>query len=184
MSTYVDGLKNEFNKVLDFFKKEMSSIRVGRASPSLVENIKVDAYSTPMPLIQLASIQMPEPRLLLIQPWDKNLIKEIEKAINASDLGVHAIVDANVIRINFPPLTEETRKETVKKLHQKMEEAKIQIRVHREKIKENINQKEKDKEISEDEKFKMIEELDEAVKDYNGKLKELSDKKELEVMTV
>lgn len=184
MSQFIDQCKNEFNKVLDFFKRDIAGIRVGRASPSLVENINVNAYGVFMPLIQLASISMPEPKSLVIQPWDKNLSKEIEKAINASDLGVHGVIDGAVIRINFPPLTEETRKEVVKKLHQKMEEAKVQIRNHREKIKETVLKQEKDKDISEDDKFKMTEELDELVKEYNQKIKDACDVKENEVMSV
>jgi ribosome recycling factor len=184
MSQFIDQCKNEFNKVVDFFKRDVAGIRVGRASPSLVENINVNAYDSYMPLVQLASISMPDPKSLLIQPWDKNLSKEIEKAINASDLGVHAVIDGAIIRINFPPLTEETRKEVVKKLHQKMEESKVQIRNHREKIKEMVLKKEKDKEISEDDKFKMIQELDELVKEYNQKIKDVCDIKETEVMSI
>ncbi|MBU1037344.1 ribosome recycling factor [Patescibacteria group bacterium] len=184
MSEYIDEQKTEFTKVIEFFKKEISSLRVGRASPVLVENIKVDAYGTATPLIQLASIQIPEPRSLVIQPWDKNLAKEITKAISASDLGVSPVLEGEIIRINFPPLTEETRKEVVKKLHQKLEEAKVSLRNHREKIKEGIVRLERDKEISEDDKYKRIEELDQLVKENNTILKELADKKETEIMSL
>ena len=184
MSQFTDGLKPEFDKIVDFFKKEIASLRVGRASPSIVENIKINAYGALMPLMQLASVQNPEPRTLVIQPWDKSLTKDIEKGITAADLGVNPVVDGEVIRINFPSLTEETRKEVVKKLHHKMEDSRVSIRNHREKLKEEINEQEKNKLIAEDDKYKRIEELDELVKDYNNQVKELSDKKEQEVMTV
>lgn len=184
MSDLIKSVKDEFNKVIEFFKREIASLRIGRASPALVENIKVEAYGVLTPLIQLASVQTPEPRSLLIQPWDRNLLKEIEKAINLTDLGVNPVVDNNLIRLNFPPLTEENRKEVVKKLHQKMEESKVSLRNHREKIKEEIIAKEKNKELSEDERYKLIEELDQLVKEFNQQIKEIAEKKEAEILTV
>lgn len=184
MSQYLENSKTDFNKIVDFFKKDLNSLRIGRAAPSILENVRVEAYGTMTPLIQLASVQTPDPHSLIIQPWDKSLLKAIEKGIEASDLGLNAVVDQDVIRINIPSMTEETRKEVVKKLHQKLEEAKIVIKNSREKSKEEIISKEKNKEISEDDKFKLVEGLDNSVKEYNALLKSLADKKEEEIMSL
>lgn len=184
MSQYLDNLKPTFEKVIEHFKKELVSLRVGRASPALLENVQVNAYETMTPLIQLASIQSTEPKCLVVQPWDKSLIKQMAKAIMEADLGVGVMAEDQLVRVNIPPLTEETRKEIIKKLHQKMEEAKVGIRNQREKVKEEIIKLEKDKEISEDEKFKRIEELDNLVKKYNEQIKELGERKEKEILTI
>lgn len=184
MSQYLDNLKPNFEKVLEFFKKEVASLRVGRASPALLENVQVNAYETMTPLIQLASIQVPEPRCLVIQPWDKSLIKQIAKAINEADLSVNAMAEDQLVRVNIPTFSEETRKEVIKKLHQKMEVAKVGVKNQREKIKEEVIKLEKNKEISEDEKFKRIEELDNLVKKYNEQIRELGEKKETEILTI
>jgi len=184
MSEYIDSFKPDFDKVINHFKKEIDSLRIGRATPAMLENIIVNAYETPTPLIQLASVQSPEPKCLVVQPWDKNLIKQIAKAITEADLGANVSLEEQLIRVTFPPLTEETRKEVTKKLHQKMEEARVSIRNQREKIKEEIIKLERNKEISEDDKYKRIEKLDESVKEYNEQIKELGQKKEKEIMTV
>ena len=184
MSEYIDNFKPEFDKVIEYFKKEIASLRVGRASPALLENVQVKAYEVTTPLNQLASVQSPEPKSLVVQPWDKNLVKAIAKAISDADLGVTAIAEEQLIRVNIPSLTEETRREVTKKLQQKMEEARVSTRNRREKIKEEIVNLERNKEISEDEKYKRIEELDDLIKDYNEQIKELGKKKEGEVMTV
>lgn len=184
MSEFIDSFKPNFEKAVERFKNEISSLRVGRASPALVENIKVDSYGTLTPLVHLASITAPDPKTITIQPWDKNLVKEIEKALAQAELGVSPIVKDDVIIINIPPLTEEVRKELVKKLNQKLEEARVSIRNNREKVREQIIKQEKDKEISEDDKYKRLEELDELVKDYNEQIKEIGGKKEGEIMKV
>ena len=184
MSDYIDGFKPNFEKVLEHFKSNISNLRIGRATPSLVENIHVDAYGTPTPIVHLASISASDPKTINIQPWDKNLIKEIEKALQQAELGVSPLVKDDLIIINIPPLTEESRKEIIKKLNQKLEETRVSVRGQREKIKDQVVKQEKDKEISEDDKFKRLEELDELVKDYNNQIKELAKNKEEEIMTV
>lgn len=184
MSEYLDGFKGEFNKIIEHFKQELSSLRIGRAAPALVEHLPVLAYGASTPLIHLASIQAPEPRSLVIQVWDKNLVKEVQKAIIESDLGLNPNIEGNIIRLNMPPLTEETRQEVIKKLHQKMEAARIKIRNQREKVKESVVALERNKVISEDDKFKRLAELDELVKSYNLQIKELGDKKEVEIKTI
>ncbi len=184
MTDYIQNFKPNFEKVIHHFKDEMAGLRIGRATPSILENIKVDAYETVTPLIQLAGIQSPEPKILTIQPWDKTLLKVIAKAIESANLGVSTSVDEQCVRVNFPSLTEENRLEIVKQLHKKTEEARVSVRNQREKIKEVVIREEKDKLISEDEKYKRIDELDKLVKDYNEEIKNLAEAKEKEIMTV
>jgi len=131
-------------KALDALRRELQTIRTGRAAPSLVENLEVEAYGTPMPLIQLAAITAPEPRLIVVQPWDRNLIKPIEKAIMASDLGITPGNDGAVIRLPIPTLTEERRKDLVRMLHKKVEEGRVEIRTLRRHAHEEMRKKEKD----------------------------------------
>ncbi|MFA6304774.1 MAG: ribosome recycling factor [Patescibacteria group bacterium] len=184
MSDFVNSYKDEFNKILVFLDKEIGTLRLGRSSPSLVENVLVDAYSVLTPLPHLASITATDPKTLTIQPWDKALLKEIEKALIKADLGINPVVRESVVILNVPSLTEETRKEVVKKLHHRLEEAKVAIRSVREKIKEKTLAQEKDKEITEDEKFRNLDELEELVKSYNEKIRSLGDKKEEEIMKI
>ena len=184
MSEFIDSFKSEFVKIIDHYKKELSALRIGRATPAVLENLTVNAYETPTPLMQLASIQSPEPKSLVVQPWDKNLVKQIAKAITDADLGVGVSAEDQLVRVNFPPMTEETRKEVTKKLHQKMEEARVGVRSQREKIKEEIIRQERDKVMTEDERYKRLEELDKLVKDYNELIKDLGDKKAAAIMTV
>ena len=184
MSDFINSHKEEFNKVLLFLEKEIGNLRIGRSSPSLVENVQVDAYGVLTPMIHLAGIVSTDPKTLTIQPWDKSLVKEIEKAILKADLGFNPLVKEGVVIINIPALTEETRKEVVKKLHQKLEEAKVSLRAIREKIREKTMEQEKSKQISEDEKFKNLEELDKVVKDFNEKIKAMGDKKEEDIMKI
>jgi len=184
MNDFISGIKAEFDKVIEHYKKDISALRVGRATPAVLQNISVNAYEVPTSLMQLASIQSPETKSLVIQPWDKNLVKSIAKAITEADLGVSVVAEEQLVRVIFPSMTEETRLGVIKKLHQKMEESRVGIKVRREKIRDEILKQEKDGNISEDEKYKQMEELDKLVKGYNEKIKELGDKKETEIMTV
>ncbi len=159
----LENFKNELKKVEESLKIELSSLRVGRATPALVENILVDYYNTKTPIKQLASISAPEPRMLVIEPWDKNALNPIEKAILTSDLSLSPIVDNNVIRINIPPLTEERRNSLIKILGSKLEEAKIKCRSGRDRIMKEANDLFESKKITEDEKFKVKEEIQKLV---------------------
>ena len=180
----IDDFKNQYEKTLDFFKQDIGSLRTGRVSPSIVESIKIESYGTFTELVQLASITSPEPHSIAIKPWDKSIIKDVEKALSNSDLNVNPVVDGDLVRLNFPPLTEESRKELVKILHKKLEESRIALRGQRDKLKDGIITLEKEKNISEDEKFQDLKTLDEVTKEYNDKLKEISDNKEKEIMTI
>jgi ribosome recycling factor len=180
----IDDFKNQYEKTLDFFKQDIGSLRTGRVSPSIVESIKIESYGTFTELVQLASITSPEPHSIAIKPWDKSIIKDVEKALSNSDLNVNPVVDGDLVRLNFPPLTEESRKELVKILHKKLEESRIALRGQRDKIKDETITLEKEKQISEDERFQDLKNLDEMTKEYNEKLKEVSDNKEKEIMTI
>lgn len=184
MHRLVENGRANFEKALEFIKSDASTLRTGRATPSLVEKVPVESYGTVSDLMHLASITAPEPQTIIIKPWDPNVVKDIERALSKSDIRVSPVVDGQVIRLNFPALTEETRKELVKILHKKLEEGRIAIRGVREKIREEIMSAEKDKAISEDEKFQALKELDELTKDYNDKIKVIGDKKEEEIMTI
>lgn len=184
MSDYINKYKQDFEKSIDFFQKELSALRIGRANPNLVENVAVEAYGAKSTLKELASITVSDAKTLTIQPWDKSIIKAIESALQQADLGTSPIISENVIIINLPSITEENRLNIIKKLHQKEEEAKIAIKGQREKIRERIIIEEKGKIISEDEKYKFLDELDLLTKQYNDKAKVLTDKKESEIRQI
>lgn len=176
--------KQKLGAILERLKRDIGSIRTGRATSSLVENLEVDYFGTKTPLKALASISIPEPRSLLIRPWDKNAVQPIEKAIQSSSLGMNPIADRDGVRLSIPPLTEERRKDLAKALGKFMEEARIQARREREETLKEIDRKEKAKEISEDEKFRQKQEVQKAVDETNKKIEEMGTAKEKEVMTV
>jgi ribosome recycling factor len=173
-----------FESALDHFSAEAAKIRTGRANPGLVEDLLVDYYGTKTPLRQIASIAIPEARQILIQPWDKGSLVFIETAIRESDLGLNPSNDGQNIRITVPALNEERRRELVKQLNQRAEEARISVRTTREDIWKELQEAEKDGRIGEDEKFRGKDELQKAVDEYNQKLEALREKKEAEILTV
>lgn len=151
--------KDKMRRAAESLKIELSSIRTGRASPGLVEHIKVDYAGVPTPLKSLAGIATPEARLLIIQPWDKSALGGIEKAILKSDLGLTPTSDGNVIRINIPPLSEERRRELIRLVHKRVEERKISVRNLRREAMDELKGLERDKEISQDEHRRALEQL-------------------------
>lgn len=181
---YREVAKKEFGAAVEHLKLEASNLRTGRAQASLVESILVDAYGAKSPLVQLASISVPEARTLAIQPWDKGLMKDIEQAIQKSDLNLNPVVDRDVIRLNFPALTEEKRKELVKLLHQKAETCKVAIKQRREKIREQITTDEKSGVLTEDAKFRAFDDLDKQVKEVHDEIKLFVETKETDIMTI
>jgi len=184
MNKYIQAKQSEFLKTIDFFKKDISSLRTGRANPSILDGIFVEAYGAKTPLVGLASISVPEARSIVITPWDKTIAKEIEKAVAAADLGINPVNEGDKIRLVVPQLTEENRKELVKKLNEKMETSRISLRQIRDEIKEAIEAAFKGKEMSEDDKFRFFKELDEEIARLNDELKKIKDKKEEEIMTI
>jgi ribosome recycling factor len=181
-SDYIVKLNEEMVKSLDSLKREFSKVRTGRASISLLDGIKVDYYGTQTPLNQLATLSVPEPRLITIQPWDATVIKEIEKAIMKSDLGLTPVNDGKIIRVSIPPLTEQRRVELVKVVKKMAENGKVSIRNHRRDINEDLKQKKKDKEVSEDEFFKGQKEVQDITDDYIKKCDDLTQVKEKEIL--
>ena len=181
-SDYIVKLNEEMVKSLDSLKREFSKVRTGRASISLLDGIKVDYYGTQTPLNQLATLSVPEPRLITIQPWDATVIKEIEKAIMKSDLGLTPVNDGKIIRVSIPPLTEQRRVELVKVVKKMAESGKVSIRNHRRDINEDLKQKKKDKEVSEDEFFKGQKEVQDITDDYIKKCDDLTQVKEKEIL--
>jgi ribosome recycling factor len=179
---YITKLNAEMEKSLDSLKREFSKVRTGRASISLLDGIKVDYYGTQTPLNQLATLSVPEPRLITIQPWDAAVIKEIEKAIMKSDLGLTPANDGKLIRVSIPPLTEQRRVDLVKVVKKMAENCKVSIRNHRRDINEDLKQKKKDKGISEDEFFKGQKEVQDITDDYIKKCDELTQVKEKEIL--
>jgi ribosome recycling factor len=174
----------EFEKAIEHLKSEASKVRTGRATPALVENVMVNYYGVKTPLKQIASISTPEPRSLVIQPWDRGAIAAIEGAIRESDLNLNPMNDGILVRINIPMLTEDRRKEMVKILNQKAEEARISLRSIREDAWKEIQKIEASGGMSEDDKFKGKEKLQEIVDDFNKKIEEVRVAKEKEIMTV
>lgn len=177
----VNDHKPEFEKVIDHLQHEAGTLRTGRASPALVEDLPVEAYGTTQPVKALGSLSTPDARTLVIEPWDSSVVKAIEAAIIASGIGISPVVDGKIIRLIMPMMTEENRQKMVKVLNEKLEDAKIQIRKVREEAKKAI---EKQTGIGQDDIRKELEALDKTVKEYTAKIDELGDKKEKEIMTV
>ena len=179
----IKKIRPECDKAIQFLEKELAKIRTGRASTALVEDVLVDCFGSKLPLKQLAAISIPEPRQILIQPWDKSYFEPIEKALAKSTLGASPVVEKNGIRITLPPLTEEFRREMLRVLSQKMEEARETIRRWRDEAWSEIQEKAREGEIREDDKFRAKEELQKLVDEYNEKIEQLGEvkRKELEV---
>ncbi len=174
----------KMSKVIAAFQREMANLRAGRANPSLLDRIEVDYYGTSTPLNQLAGISAPEPRLLVIQPWDKNAMGEIEKAILKSDLGLTPNNDGSVIRLAIPQLTEERRKELVKFVRKKSEESKVSIRNIRRDANDSIKKLEKASEISEDDHKRAQDSVQEMTDEKIKEIDAITELKENEMMEV
>lgn len=176
--------EERMGKAMDALKRDLNTIRTGRAAPSLLDRITVEYYGAPTPLIQLAGITAPEARLLVIQPYDRTTLGLIEKAILKSDLGVQPNNDGQQIRINIPPLTEERRKQFVKQVHGHVEEAKVAVRNIRRDALTHIHKLNADKDISDDEQRRAGTQLDEIVKRYVDEADRIGKHKEHEVLEV
>ena len=172
------------DQALEHLRKDLSGLRTGRASVALLDGVRVDYYGTMTPLKQIANVSTPEARLITIQPWEPKLIKEIEKAISNSGLGVTPSNDGKVIRIPLPPLTEERRKELTKICKKHGEETKVQIRGFRRDANEDLKKLQKDAKLTEDELRKAEQETQKLIEQYGQKVDELIKKKEQEIMEV
>jgi ribosome recycling factor len=178
----LSNLKTDMDKSIESYEKELGKVRTGRASLSLLDSVRVDYYGTPTALNQLANVSIPEARLITIQPWDNQVIKEIEKAILKADLGLTPNSDGKIIRVSIPPLTEDRRKELVKMVKKISEAAKVSVRNHRRKINDDLKAAKNDKLISEDDMFKSQDEVQKITDEYVKKCDEIGDKKEKEIM--
>lgn len=176
--------EDKMKKSLEVLRREYASLRAGRANPSILDRIQVDYYGTLTPLNQMANISAPEPRLLLIQPWDKSVIGNIEKAILKSDLGINPTNDGSVIRIAIPQLTEERRRELVKVVHKKAEEARVSIRNIRRDYNDKVKAQEKAKEVTEDEARRGLDDVQKLTDKYIAEVDWAADLKEKEIMEV
>lgn len=184
MNQYIQLKQSAFQKAIDFFKQDIAGLRTGRANPAILEKVSVEVYGTKTFINVLTNISVSDAKSIIVSPWDKSIIKNIEKAITEANLNVGIINEGDKIRITIPQMTEENRKELVKKLHEKMENTRIVIRQIRDKIKEEIEKAAKIKEITEDDKFQFIKELDEETRVQNKNLKEIADKKEKEIIII
>ncbi len=176
--------QSEFGKVVDHLKSELATLRTGRANASLVENLNVEYYGAQTPLMGIAQITIPEPRQIAIQPYDKNALKDIEKAVQTSNLGINPVNDGNYIRLTIPQMTEERRKDLVKIVSQMAEKARVGIRNIREEIWKEIQKQQKDGKISEDDMRNGKEDLQKVVDKFNEEIKKIAEAKETEVLTI
>jgi ribosome recycling factor len=180
-------LKNadlKMKKTAEALVKELASIRTGRASPALVEHIKVDYHGVMTPLIQLASIAVPEPKTIAIHPWDRSIVNSIDKAILKSDLGLNPINDGTTVRISIPALTEDRRKDLIKIIHKRLEESRITVRNIRREIAEELKLAEKNKDISQDQHTRASEKLQKLTDSYIDSINKIGEDKEKELLEV
>ena len=176
--------KTRMEKALSDLQHAIASIRTGRASVSIFDNLKVDYYGTPTPLNQLANLHVPDPTLITIQPWDVSQIVAIDKAIRVSDLGLNPANDGKIIRVPIPALTEERRKEIVKRLHHVAEDHRVSLRNIRRDANEHLKKLMKDKAISEDEERRALDEVQKMTDGYIGKVDATSKAKEKEILDI
>ena len=180
----LNKFEEKMTKTIGMFEENLSEIRAGRANPAILNKIMIDYYGTPTPINQVAGISVPEARLIVIQPWDGNILKEIEKEILKSDIGINPNNDGKVIRLSFPELTEERRKEIVKDIKKMAEDAKVAVRSIRRDAIDEAKKAQKDSEISEDELKSAEESIQKLTDKYVAKIDELLEAKEKEVISL
>jgi ribosome recycling factor len=182
MNDFLDECKLEMEDAIESFRKELAQLRTGRATPALLDSIHVEAYGARTPLKQMANISIPEARLIVVQPWDKGVIGDIEKAILKSELGLTPNSDGKIIRLNIPPLTEERRRDLVKVAKKLGEECKIRIRQMRRESNESLKKSQKDGDIPEDESKKLLDEVQKITDDHVENIDKIVKDKETEIM--
>ena len=180
----LENMQERMEKVIDNLETNYSEIRAGRANPAILNRVSVEYYGVPTPINQVASVSVPEARLIVIQPWDRSILSQIEKAIEKADIGIHPMNDGKVIRLSFPELTEERRKEIVKDVKKTAEEAKVAVRNVRRDEMDEAKAKLKNKEISEDEEKSLEDKIQKETDKYVAKIDEIADRKEKEIMSV
>jgi ribosome recycling factor len=176
--------RTRMEKAVDDFRKELTTVRTGRANAALLDSVRVDYHGTPMPVSQLGTLTVPDASMIMIAPWDPSVVQLIDKAIRTSDLGLNPTNDGKVVRVPIPSLTEERRKELVKHVHKVLENHRTAVRNIRRDIKEAIDKLEKDKKISQDEQKRSLDELEKVSHAETKKIEDLSAAKEKEVMEI
>jgi len=176
--------ERRMQKAVDALKQDLTAIRTGRASSALVDRLQVDYYGTPTPVNQVATISVPDARQVLIQPWDRKMLPDIEKAIQKSDLGINPSNDGQVIRLNIPPMSEERRRDMAKTLHKKLDEHKVAVRNVRRDVQDKLRDREKKKEVSEDELKRSTERLQKLTDRFIDEMDKVGKSKEQELMEV
>ncbi len=176
--------RTRMEKAVDDFRKELATVRTGRANATLLDNVRVDYHGTPMPVNQLGSMTVPDPTMIVIAPWDPSAVALIDKAIRTADLGLNPTNDGKVVRVPIPALTEERRKDLVKQLHKILENHRTAVRNIRRDLKEAIEKLEKEKKISEDDKKRSLDELEKLSHAETKKIEDLSAAKEKELMQI
>lgn len=176
--------KTRMEKAVEDFRRELASVRTGRANVAILDHVRVDYHGTPMPINQLGTLNVPDPQMIVISPWDPAAVSLIDKAIRTSNLGLNPTNDGKVVRVPIPSLTEERRKELVKHVHRVLENHRTAVRNIRRDIKEAVEKLEKERKISEDEKKRSLEELEKLTHAETKKIEELSATKEKEVLEI
>jgi len=184
MEAVFNKAKEKMEKCLDALNRDYKAVRAGRANPAILDRVTVDYYGTPTPINQMAAISVPEPRMLMIQPWDASTLKDIEKAINTAEIGINPSNDGKVIRLAFPALTEERRKELVKDISKRGEEAKVAVRNVRRDAMDDIKKLKKNNEITEDDQKDGEKKLQDITDNYIKQVEEMVKKKEDEVLSI
>ena len=183
-SETISSADHKMNRAVDAMERDFQAFRTGRASTALVERLTVDYSGTQTPLNQLAGISVPEAHQIVIQPWDRGVLGAIEKAILKSDIGIMPNVDGTVVRLNIPPLTEERRKDLVKSVHRRMEEAKVEVRNLRRDAADELKKEERDGSVGTDESHRQLEQLQKTTDRWIGEIDRVGTAKEQEVMEV
>lgn len=184
MHNIIDTLKSKMSKTVDILKADLSTVKVGRANPAMLDKIEVDYYGSSTKLNQIANISTPEARILVIQPWEKNMLKEIEKALLKSDLGIPPNNDGSVIRLIVPEMTEETRKNTVKKVKKMCEDAKVTIRAIRRDGNDKVKALKKDNSLTEDDVKKLEDDIQKTTDKFIKNIDDVMVSKEKEIMSI
>lgn len=176
--------RTQMDKALEAVRREFTSVRTGKASPALLDTVRVDAYGSRMPLNQVATVSSPEPRMLVVQPWDKNLIGTVEKAIRSSELGLNPANDGSIIRVPIPALNEERRRDMVRMLHKLAEEGRIAVRHARQEANKQIKARQQAAELSEDEAHRQMDDVQKLTDEYIQRIDQALKSKEEEVLEV
>lgn len=179
-----NSIEEKMKKTISVFEENLSEVRAGRANPNILNKVTVDYYGVPTPINQMAGVSVPEPRMIVIQPWDMSMLKEIEKAINLAEIGINPMNDGKVIRLNFPELTEERRKDLVKDIKKIAEEARVSVRSIRRDGMDAVKDALKKSEVTEDEKANLEDKIQKLTDKYVAEIDSMLEKKEKDIMSI